>query len=113
MRAEKQFLLDEIKEKIDQSKVMVLASYQQLSPNMTAGFRDSLRQQGGTLEVVKKRVLIKAAEATGFKLDADTLDGHIAVIFAEDPVTATKLVYQFSKENEDVLKVLGGRFEGQ
>lgn len=113
MRAEKQFLLDEIKEKIDQSKVMVLASYQKLSPNATAGFRDSLRQQGGCLEVVRKRVLLKAVEASGFSLDADVLEGHIAVIFAEDPILTTKLIFQFSKENEDVLKVLGGRFEGQ
>ncbi len=114
MRAEKQLLLDEIKEKIDQSKSMVLASYQQLSPNMTAGFRDTLRKQGGCLEVVRKRVLIKAAQAAGISLDSDTLEGHIAVIFAEgDPVSTAKMIFQFSKENEDVLKVLGGRFEGQ
>ena len=114
MRAEKQLLLDEIKEKIDQSKAMVLASYQKLSPNTTAGFRDSLRKIGGGLEVVRKRVLIKAAEASGVQLDPDILEGHIAVIFAdEDPVATTKLIFAFSKENEDTLKVLGGRLEGQ
>lgn len=114
MREEKQLLLDEIKEKIDQSTAMVLTSYQQLSPNMTASFRETLRKQGGTLEVVRKRVLIKAAQAAGISLNVDELEGHIAVIFTQaDPVTTTKLVFQFSKDNEDVLKVLGGQFEGQ
>src|ERR1700692_174834 len=106
MRAEKQLLLDEIKEQLDRSKAIVLASYQQLSPNLSAGFRDELRKQGGSLEVVRKRVLIKAAQAAGITLDPDTLEGHIAVIFAdEDPVSTTKAIFAFSKQNEDVLKI--------
>lgn len=114
MRAEKQLLLDEIKEKIDRSGTMVLASYQKLSPNVTAGFRDALRKQKGSLAVVRKRVLVKAAQAAGISFDPEILEGHVAVIFAEgDPVMATKEIFQFSKENDNVLKVLGGRFEGQ
>ena len=65
------------------------------------------------LEVVKKRVLIKAAEVAGITLDPALLQGHIAVVFAsEDPIQTTKTVYQFCKENEEVLEVIGGRFEG-
>lgn len=114
MRAEKQLLLDEIREKIDHSKALVLTSYKKLEPNLTAGLRDTLRQQGGGLEVVRKRILAKAAKASGLVVDMDTLQGHIAVFFSgEDPVVTTKTIFDFSKANEDILTILGGCFEGQ
>lgn len=113
MRPEKQFLLDEIKDKIARSQALVLTSYSRLQPNAVAGFRSDLNKLGGSLEVVRKRVLIKAAQVAGVTIDAAILKGHIAVVFADvDPVQTTKLIYQFSRENGDVLNVLGGRFEG-
>jgi len=113
MRPEKQLLLDEIKDKIADAKAFVLASYKKLEPNSTSVFRTSLAQAGGSLEVVKKRVLIKAAKEAGLSLDPDLLEGHIAVVFAtQDPIQTTKVVYQFIKDNEEVLAVVGGRFEG-
>lgn len=113
MRPEKQLLLDEIKEKIAGSKAIVLASYKRLEPNAAATFRTNLAKTGGSLEVVKKRVLLKAAQVAGVALDPALLQGHIAVVFAtQDPIQTTKAVYQFSQENEEVLEVIGGRFEG-
>jgi len=114
MRAEKTLLLDEIREKIDGAKALVLASYAKLEPNLAAEFRTALRKQGGGVEVVKKRILVKAAKESGVTLDVNTLDGHIALFYAgEDPVATTKTIFNFTKDNEDLLKILGGRFEGQ
>ena len=113
MRPEKQLLLDEIKDKIAGSKAIVLASYKRLKPNAASTFRINLAKTGGSLEVVKKRVLMKAAQVAGIALDPALLQGHIAVVFAnQDPIETTKVVYQFRRENEEVLEVIGGRFEG-
>jgi large subunit ribosomal protein L10 len=113
MRPEKQLLLDEIKDKIAGSQAIVLASYKRLEPNAASAFRINLAKTGGSLEVVKKRVLIKAAETAGVALDPALLQGHIAVVFAnQDPIETTKAVFQFRRENEEVLEVIGGRFEG-
>ncbi len=113
MRQEKQFLLDDIKEKIAGSKALIYASYQRLSPNMAATFRTGLAKSGGMLEVVKKRILLKAAKEAGLELDPSSMRGHIAIVVAnEDPVQTTKLLYQFCQQNENVLQVLGGQFEG-
>jgi large subunit ribosomal protein L10 len=113
MRPEKQFLLDDIKDRIAGSQAIVLASYKKLEPNAAAKFRTNLANSGGSLEVVKKRVLVKAAKVAGVELDPALLQGHIAVVFAnQDPVQTTKVVYQFCRENEEVLEVIGGRFEG-
>ncbi|MDR2539839.1 MAG: 50S ribosomal protein L10 [Chlamydiales bacterium] len=112
MRQEKQLLLNEIKEKIDGSKALVLAQYRSLEPNVSADFRACLEQTGAELEVVKKRILLKAAESAGITLHAFAMQGHIAVVFAkQDPIPATKIIYQFCQDNEKNIEVIGGCFE--
>lgn len=114
MRPEKQLLLDEIKGQIDHATTMVLTRYQRLNPNMAADFRTLVGNAGGNFEVVRKRILLKAAEKSGVTLDLDALQGHIGVVFtAKDPVQLAKEIYRFSKENEEAIEVLGGRFEGK
>jgi large subunit ribosomal protein L10 len=114
MREEKQLLLDEIKDKIDQSTALVLTKYQKFDPNLASSFRMSIAKSGGHFEVVRKRILIKAAAAAGIDLNLDLLQGHVGVVFASgDPISVTKEMYQFKKDNEDVLEVLAGRFEGK
>lgn len=114
MRQEKQLLLDEIKDKIGSSKALVLAQYQRLEPNISANFRANLAEAGAELEVVKKRILLKAAEYAGITLNTFDMHGHIAVVFAnQDPIPATKLIYKFCQENEKNIEVVGGCFEGE
>lgn len=114
MRQEKQLLLNEIKEKINGSKALVLAQYRSLEPNVSADLRANLEQMGAELEVVKKRILLKAAESAGIALSTFTMQGHIAVIFAsQDPTPATKVIYKFCQDNEKNVEVVGGCFEGE
>lgn len=114
MRAEKQFLLDEIKDKIQQSDAFFITRYGAINPNLASQFRMALVQAGGEFEVVRKRILIKAAESAGVSIDASQLEGHIGVVFAtEEPLQTAKLVFKFQSENEGLLQVVAGRFEGQ
>lgn len=114
MRQEKQLLLNEIKEKINGSKALVLAQYRSLEPNVSADLRSNLEQTGAELEVVKKRILLKAAESAGITLNTFDMQGHIAVVFAsQDPIPATKVIYKFCQDNEKNVEVVGGCFEGE
>jgi large subunit ribosomal protein L10 len=114
MRPEKQLLLDEIAEKINSSKAFVLTRYGRLEPNISSHFRQALTRAGGSFEVVRKRILVKAAQTAGITLTEDFLQGHVGIVFAEtDPVQTTKAFFQFSKENENLFHVLGGHFEGR
>ncbi len=114
MRQDKNLLLNEIKDKMDGSKSLVLTRYKNLNPNLAAAFRMDIAKTGASFEVVKKRVLIKAAQNAGFALDRADMQGHIGVVFVEeDPIQTTKFIYKFCKENEDNVEVLGGRFEGR
>ena len=115
MRQEKQFLLDEIESHINKSSgSFVIMKYLGLTANKANEFRGSIAQLGGSLEVVRKRLLVKAAKAAGIEIDVDSLEGHIGVVFAgNDLLETNKFVYKFSEENGKVVSVIGGRFEGQ
>lgn len=114
MRKEKQFLLDEIKDQLSSSKDFVITSYQGIDPNTASGFRDSIVDSGGLFTVVKKRVFLKAAIEAGLEIDKEMLKGHIGIVYSgEDTIATTKAVYKFKKENDKLLDVLGGLFEGK
>jgi large subunit ribosomal protein L10 len=114
MRKEKQLLLDAIKGQFEQSGTFLLMRYAGLTANLAVDFRDTVVGTGGNVEILGKRMLMKAADELGFTLDRSVLDGHIGVIFAgEDAVETTKAVYKFAKENANTLEVVAGRFDGQ
>ncbi|MCH9630394.1 MAG: 50S ribosomal protein L10 [Chlamydiia bacterium] len=114
MRAEKQYLLDEIKDEMEGSEMIMVMSYQNLDANQTAGFRDEVFKAGGSTLVVKKRVFLKALEGTDIELSKDDLGGHIGIVISkEHPVATTKSIFNFIKEHKNSIGVLGGQFQGK
>lgn len=114
MRKEKQLLLDEVKCHFDQYPAFLVISYRSLTANKANEFRCEIAKLGGNVEMVPRRMLCKAAETVGVRLDLQTLQGHLGVVFAAtDPIETTKSVIKFSKANGQVIDVLAGQFEGQ
>lgn len=114
MKTEKQFLLDEIKEKIDSAKALVVTSYTGFEANSNAKFRDLIAETGGDFEVVRKRVFLKAAKEAGLDFSREELEGHLAVVFAkDDPIQTTKALFKFKKDHDGIFEVRAGHFEGK
>ncbi|NGX60739.1 MAG: 50S ribosomal protein L10 [Chlamydiae bacterium] len=114
MRDEKQLLLDEIKEKIENSKGFILTRYEGLHAQRARAFRDCIANAGGEYEVVPKRVFLKAIQAAGIEFDAQTLQGHVGVVFAtEDPTALAKSTVKYGEDNGQSVIVLGGRIDGE
>ncbi len=114
MREEKKLLLKEIADKIGGSKAFFIARHQGINPNQASAFRINVSASGGEYEVVRKRIFMKAAKSSGLAVDESILGGHIGLIFANvDPIETTKVIFSFCKENEGMLKVVGGLFEGR
>lgn len=114
MKQEKQLLLDEVEGHLKKHPAFVIIKYQGLTANKANAFRRELSKLGGNIEVMRKRLLIKAAAASGIQIDFDALPGHIGIVLAgHEPFEVTKAVFKFSQENEKAVEVIGGRFEGK
>jgi len=114
MRSEKQFLLEEVKEMIDRHQSFVIMQYSRMSANKANDFRCQIAEVGGDVQMINKRILVKAAKESGIELDLAALPGHIGLVFTgEDPIPAAKAVVQLCKESNQGISILGGRFEGQ
>ncbi|MFN0065155.1 MAG: 50S ribosomal protein L10 [Chlamydiales bacterium] len=113
MRKEKQFLLDEIKEKIDDSQGFIITSYKGLTAGKAREFRDVITENGGEFEVVKKRVLVKAAGINSIQFDVKQFQGHVGVIFVNgDTTQVAKSAVKYGEDNGGILEVLGGHLDG-
>lgn len=111
MRAEKQLLLEDIKEQMDASKAFVIFSYAGVKANDMADFRGEIHANGGHVEMVPKRLLRKAASEVGVDFGDRELPGHIGLALAKDDgINATKAVFKFAKQSK-ALEVLGGCFD--
>lgn len=113
MRQEKQLLLDEVHGQMTKHSSFVIMSYTGLTANAANDFRRQVAKSGGNVEVIRKRVLIKAAQAAGITLELAALPGHIGLVYAgADPIETTKLVFKFRQET-NAVEVIGGRLDGQ
>ena len=114
MRKEKQLLLDEISEQMDDFGSFVILSYLGLTANQSHDFRRKVRATGGNVEVMSKRMLVIAAKKSGYELNLNSLTGHIGVVFTgQDPIETTKVVYEYAKTGQDKLQVVGGQIDGE
>jgi large subunit ribosomal protein L10 len=114
MKKEKQLLLDEVKAQMDQHGSFVITQYEAVTANTINDFRNVVAKLGGDVQMIRKRVLAKAAAEAGVELSLEQLPGHISVVFTgNDPLETTKAAFKFSDENKEKVHVLGGRIEGQ
>jgi large subunit ribosomal protein L10 len=114
MRAEKEWLLNEMKELIQESKGLLVTRYKQIPPNDSWAFRTSLAKKNGVFEVVKKRVFLKALKEAGIEIESKKLDGHIGVVFTqEDSIGPAKEVFEYGKNHQDAIEVVFGHIEGK
>lgn len=114
MREEKSLLLEEVKEQIDQFSNFTIIQYSGLTANKMSDLRNEISKFGGDVQVIRKRILIKAAAAAGVNLYLTDLPGHIGLIYSgKDAVETTKFLFDFGKTVNDAIGVLGGRIDGQ
>lgn len=122
MNYEKELLLNEIKDQIGQSKSLIVAQYGKLPPDKVWGLRSNLAKNKSALEVVRKRVFLKAADLSGIhffkdqKVDENLFVGNISVVLVnqEESMSSLKELFKFKGENADLkLNVLCGYIDGQ
>ena len=107
----KKDLVNEINEKIDNSKTILLVDYQGMSVEELSGLRKSLKDNGSDLKVYKNTLASRAFEEKGIKLD-DYMTGPNAFIFSKDIIEPIKILSKVAKDNEN-LTIKAGYIDGE
>ena len=99
----------EIDERLAGALYMILADYDGMDMPMTTEFKNSLRENGASYNVVKNRMLKRASETD----ISDLLRGQTAMIYGDgDVVEIAKVIRKFAAKNQKPV-VKGGFVEGK
>lgn len=99
-KQQKEVLVQEVVDKIKDSKALVFANYQGVTVKDITILRRQLRTSGSGWQVLKKTLLNIALKEAGVEVNSRELNGQIGVAFSQDEVAAAKVLSDFIKENK-------------
>lgn len=107
-------VMNEITERLNRSKSVVVTDYRGLRVPEIADVRKRFRDQGIEYIVVKNTLTRFAAGKTGYDALVPYLEGPTAIAFSyDDEIAPTKVVQDYLRSNpRSVLKVKGGVVAG-
>ncbi len=112
-RPEKVAVVDEIKDRLENSGAVFVTEYRGLSVSQQQALRRSLRATGAEYKVMKMSLARLAAEDAGKTDLLEWLQGPTALAFTDsDPVLAAKELKTFAAGNE-FLVIKGGLLDGE
>ncbi len=104
--AKKQEVIDEIKERINNSNGIVLFDYRGLTDGEAKELRRALRKSGSDYKVYKNTLMARALN--DLKIDiSNSLNGPSALAYSEDQVAPIKVLTDFAKKHPQVLLKVG------
>ena len=111
--AQKQAVVAELKEKLQNAVTGVLVDYSGINVADDTALRGKLREAGVEYGVVKNTLTRFAAKEVGLEELSDVLNGNTALAISNDDVVApAKVLYDFSKDH-DYFTIKGGFVEGK
>jgi len=114
IKEKKKEIINDLTDKLSRHKAVVFFDYTGLKVNDSQRLRDKLREEGIDCQVSRKTLIDLALEKAGFKdVKVREMAGQPALAFGyEDEILPAKIIYDFSKKNENV-KVLSGLVNGE
>lgn len=102
---QKQSVIDEIKERTENAKTVVLFDYRGITDSEAKELRIKLRESNSDYKVYKNTLMARAFNDLGIDLN-EGLTGPSAFAFGEDQIAPIKTLAEFAKEHPAlVLKV--------
>ena len=106
-RAEKVNFVSEFSNLLSNTNFVLVTQYKGLSVEEISSLRKQAREKNTSFKVTKNSLAKRALKNTNYEKLEQLFIGPTAVAFSEDPVSAAKVLYDFSKDNEK-LKIIGG-----
>ena len=102
---QKQTVIDEIKERTENAKTIVLFDYRGITDSEAKELRIKLRESNSDYKVYKNTLMARAFNDLGIDLN-EGLTGPSAFAFGDDQIAPIKVLSEFAKEHPAlVLKV--------
>ena len=102
---QKQLVIDEIKNRTEEAKTIVLFDYRGLTDSETKELRIKLRESNADYKVYKNTLMARAFNDLGIDLN-EALSGPSAFAYSDDQIAPIKVLSDFAKEHPAlVLKV--------
>ena len=102
---QKQVVIDEIKERVEAAKTIVLFDYRGITDSEAKELRCKVRESNSDYKVYKNTLMARAFNDLGIDLNAE-LNGPSAFAFGEDQIAPIKTLSEFAKNHPAlVLKV--------
>lgn len=113
IRQQKVDQVNELVQRIQTSKSMIVTDYLGLSVEQMTNLRRKLYDAGCEIEVIKNNITRRAAKEAGFdQLDSDLVGPNAIAFSKDDAIAAAKILYDFSK-TADQLELKAGIIDGK
>ena len=107
LKAEKQNFVKEFNSVLKEKNFLVIAHYKGLSVSEISDLRNQIRENNASFRVAKNTLARRAIKETNFEKLDKFFVGPTSIAFSDDPVGTSKVMIDYSKENEN-LKVIAG-----
>ena len=103
---EKKAVVTEVTDVLSAAQATILAEYRGLTVAQMTDLRNSARESGVYLRVVKNTLARRAVDGSPFECLQEHMVGPLAYAIAEDPAACAKVLKNFAKDNgEFTIKV--------
>ena len=109
--AQKQTVIDEIKERTSNAKTIVLFDYRGLTDSEIKELRVKLRKSNSDYKVYKNTLMARAFNDLGIDL-SEALSGPSALAYSDDQIAPIKILSEFAK-NHEALSLKVGIVDGE
>lgn len=108
MRAEKQYMVDDIRRQLTGSEFAFFLDYTRLTVGRMSSLRVKLRGAGAEVRVVKNRLLKLVGVSLGWGDMGDMMRKPTALVTGKDEVAAARVIQEFTRDEERPVNVKGG-----
>lgn len=110
-KAKKTEVIDSVRKILDKAKTVVFVNFHKLTVAETTQIRKMLRENEVGYYVAKKTLIKRALAEKTFTGELPSLDGEVAIVYAEDQIAPAREVYSFQKKFDNRVAIIGGIFE--
>ena len=111
-RAEKQDFVKTFNTALKEKEFLLVAHYKGLTVSEISSLRNKVKSSNSIFKVAKNTLAKRAIKDTNFENLDKLFVGPTSVAYSDDPVSTSKAIVDFAKENEN-LKILGASMSGK